>query len=150
MTNSCSGWQVIGILVWVASFNGLTFVDAFGEPNKVEYELQERCGKRAQEVWKRDFGDKDTKARHVVSVYENHYNPKLNKCFLAVNTMVTEDNKATKERKLYDVDENRTFARYSSEGPNLTCAIYVGKSKRECSSELEWLDLIQIYIPDYN
>jgi hypothetical protein len=150
MTSSYNGWQRIGIVVWVVGFIVVTAVDAFGEPNKVEYELRERCGKRAQEVWKRDFGDQDTKTRHVVSVYENHYNSKLNKCFLAVNTSVTEDNKVTQERKLYDVDENKTYARYSSDGPFLTCTIYIGNAKRQCGSELQWLDLIQIYIPDYN
>jgi hypothetical protein len=50
------------------------------EPNKVLYELQERCGKRAAEVFEKDFPD--TKTTGVIADYENHYSPRLNKCFI--------------------------------------------------------------------
>jgi hypothetical protein len=52
---------------------------AFAQPNKEQYELQERCGKRAAEVFAKEWGTGFTAAAHAN--YENHYSSRLNKCF---------------------------------------------------------------------
>jgi hypothetical protein len=74
---------------------------ASAEPNKEQYELQERCGKRAEQFFKQhDYSN----AR-----YENHYNPDLNGCFLLVNTILRQPGKGVTwiEWELWDVNENR-------------------------------------------
>jgi len=50
----------------------------YAQPTKEQYELQERCGKRAAEVFKREYrpGLKGEQLN-----YENHYSARLNKCF---------------------------------------------------------------------
>ena len=56
---------------------------SFAQPNKEQYELQERCGKRAAEVFKREYSPpvSDTKDGQMRLNYENHYSARLNKCF---------------------------------------------------------------------
>ena len=63
-------------LVWFS-----TYVSA--QPNKELYELQERCGKRAEEFFRREYGTVP-KTEYGITMwfnYENHYSARLNKCF---------------------------------------------------------------------
>jgi hypothetical protein len=50
-----------------------TYVSA--QPNKQLYELQERCGKRAAEVFAREYNPAVAKTEHgqMMFNYENHY-----------------------------------------------------------------------------
>jgi hypothetical protein len=53
------------------------------------YELQERCGRRAEEVFRRGWGDGvnvKVNGMTMMASYENHYNIKMNKC-LACTTV---------------------------------------------------------------
>jgi hypothetical protein len=51
------------------------------EPNKDQYELQERCGKRAEEVFNRDHATKNNLTADSAYSYQSHYSATLNKCF---------------------------------------------------------------------
>jgi hypothetical protein len=55
---------------------------SFAQPNKEQYELQERCGKQTAEVFVKRWGSgvKNSVAGQSVANYENHYNSRLNKC----------------------------------------------------------------------
>jgi hypothetical protein len=79
----------------------LTIPTASAEPNKEQYELRERCGRRAAEFFKY-LGYRDAS-------FENHYNPDLNGCFLLVTITRSETGKAVTwvEWQLWDVNENR-------------------------------------------
>jgi hypothetical protein len=58
---------------------------ASAEPHKAQYALQERCGKRAAEVFKSDYGSggiTNTQDGQQNTTYENHYSVTINKCFL--------------------------------------------------------------------
>jgi hypothetical protein len=70
-------------------------------PDKIVYEIQERCAKRATEFFNRlGYGD---------ASFENHYNPDLNGCFLLVTITKRETGKVVTwaEWQLWDVNENR-------------------------------------------
>jgi hypothetical protein len=74
---------------------------ASAQPNKEQYELWERCGKRAAEFFKYlSYRD---------ASFENHYNPDLNGCFLLVTITKQETNKPVTwvECQLWYVNENR-------------------------------------------
>jgi len=59
-----------------------TLVSAYAEPNTVQYELQERCGKQAAEVFKTEYtAVQNTNDGQMLSNYRNHYSATLNKCF---------------------------------------------------------------------
>ena len=60
---------------------------AFAEPNKEQYELQERCGIRAEEAFKSDYaggGVTNTDEGQNMTSYQNHYSTRLNKCFILI------------------------------------------------------------------
>src|SRR5258707_8978941 len=52
------------------------------QPNKEQYELQERCGKRAAEFFAKAWASEvsNTASGQTRANYENHYNSRLNKC----------------------------------------------------------------------
>src|SRR5262249_3248389 len=70
-------------------------------PDKVIYELQERCAARS-EVFFKHLGYNDAS-------FENHYNPNLNGCYVLVT--IEQFKKGTGltwiQREIWDVNENR-------------------------------------------
>src|SRR4030088_1881288 len=87
---------------------------ANSQSRKEVYELQERCGKSASEMFDKDFPKEDRKG---LESFENHYNVRLNKCFLLEeNTMISRDQGKTYNTKLLtliDVHGNKVSASFS-------------------------------------
>jgi hypothetical protein len=143
----------IGIVAAVLS--GGMISHCFSEPNKVESELRERCGKRTEEIWKEKFGMDDisnTKEGQVISKYENHYNPTLDKCFYLTRSNIVGKKKVTKVERLFDVDENKEYGRFTGGNGDTfhICVMFVGKGTHKCSSEDEWRGFIKQYMEDAN
>jgi hypothetical protein len=87
-----------------------TYVSA--QPNKDLYELQERCGKRAAEVFEREYSPpvSDYKDGQTLFNYENHYSARLKKCFfleIAMSYEREEGKPASKIMRLFDINENK-------------------------------------------
>src|ERR1035437_5771027 len=81
----------------------LTSVCAYGQSRKENYDLQERCGRSAAEMFDKDFPKDDRKG---LEVFENNYNVRLNKCFmLEENTLITRDQNKTYTSKLLTLIE---------------------------------------------
>ncbi len=103
------------------------------QPNKQLYELQERCGRQAAEVFKRKYSPPVAKIEHgqMMFHYENHYSARLNKCFFLeiTNTYERIEGKPTisKMMRLFDLDENKEYGTFVS-GPTepLACAVRGG------------------------
>jgi hypothetical protein len=110
-----------------------------------EYELQERCGKRAAELYNKKFGSNgviNTKTGQSTVDYTNHYNKKLKKCFV----LQTYRNIPYRDRsqqnsityRLYDINENRTYGDYfKSDGMSIPTTCKLG-DEAVCHSEEEW------------
>lgn len=94
---------------------------------KEEYELQEKCNKSCQEYIKEA-------SRYVYVNYTNHYNNKLNKCFLF---SITYDPYI---KMVIDVHENKTYGLYS----NNFCYML----DKKCKSEKEWNELVKPYMEE--
>jgi hypothetical protein len=61
-------------------------VSGYAEPNKVQYELQERCAERASEFFQKEYGngvEDNGGGGQNYTYFVNHYNATLNKCFIA-------------------------------------------------------------------
>ena len=67
---------IIGILCFIPN---LSFAGDKTLDRKQIYELQERCGKRAAELFKQEYGNGLESNRYAL--YTDHYNGKLNKFF---------------------------------------------------------------------
>jgi hypothetical protein len=116
---------------------------AYAQPNKVQYELQERCGKRATELFEKDFPPE--KVTTVVATFENHYNPRMNKCFMVEeSTSYFRDDKnkpmSIKILILIDVNDNKVVGNFDP----LQCTV----QEKVCRSEQEWRSLIKPFMQD--
>jgi len=122
------------------------------QPNKELYELQERCGKRAAEVFRREYGTVP-KTEYGITMwfnYENHYSARLNKCFFLEIAVSREKGKldSTKSMRLFDLNENKELANYDDGicdgcGP-ISCKV----QDKVCRSESEWRQLLKPFMED--
>jgi len=64
---------------------------------KVDYQLQKQCKKDSEKFFKKDNNDLSIRS------YKNHYNKKLNKCFILI------DDENVNTKFLYDVKENKRY-----------------------------------------
>lgn len=128
---------------------------SYAGPNKEEYELQEHCGKRAQEIFKQENGNgiTNTKDGQALTGYTNHYNKKLNKCFvLQTTTDLSYKNKQEKKSSstlitLYDVNENKDYGSFfmrDDDAQPFVCSVL----EQACHSKAEWDALIKPYMED--
>ena len=115
---------------------------------KEDYELQDKCGKRCEEIFKEKFGngiinDKD-QIGHIS--YQNHYSKKLNKCFLLLNqtTRTKSDDKIFINKSLWDVNENKKYGTFVEIGENKFCEVL----NERCKSEGEWNKLVKPYMEE--
>jgi hypothetical protein len=149
---------------------------ASAEPSKVQYDLQERCGIRAEEVFKSHYGGggvSNTETGQRITSYQNHYSAKLNKCFfleitIFLNTKETDKGIST-TMTLFDLNDHKeygTFYMYQerdfSEGygtftgtifsPPFPCSVksqlHDLKNKGECHSESEWREWLKPYMEE--
>jgi hypothetical protein len=112
---------------------------ASAQTTKVIYELQERCGRRAAEVFAKDF-PQDPGNNQVLAKYENHYNAQLNKClmFESSTTFFRDTQGKTQTLNmltLVDVNENKVLANLDQ----FQCNV----QEKTCKSEGEWRALIK-------
>ncbi len=83
---------------------------------KEEYELQEKCGKRAEEVFKSENNDTNNIISSIEVHYENHYNKKSNASYYLYIQLFNkrEDlpsrSSSTLIKTLYDINEHKECA----------------------------------------
>jgi hypothetical protein len=122
---------------------------AHAQPNKEQYELQERCGKRAAEVFAKDWPNavSNTASGQTIGNYENHYNSRLNKCiYLEIGNTYERGKSPSRVMRLFDINENREIATYSkSEGDAFVICVVQGNG---CRTEAEWRALIKPFMED--
>lgn len=128
-------------LVWAMALLLASSGLAHSQSKKEIYELQERCGRSATQMFDRDFPKEERKG---VETFENNYSVRLNKCFLLEdNTMTSHDQGKTHHFKLLtliDVNGNKIYGSFSP----LHCEV----QDRKCSSEQEFRGLIRAYMEE--
>ncbi len=120
---------------------------------KMYYELQEKCGKQSREMFREEFGNGIVykNEQKITSDYTNHYNKKLNKCFLLVNLInhiKNRENKIEKNRlkMLFDLHERKEYGAVLifDNGELDSCSIL----DQICKSEQEWDLLVKHYMEE--
>jgi hypothetical protein len=136
---------VIGLLVLGSSSQ------AFAQSAKELYELQERCGRRAEETFKKEWGANIVNSRDIqmVANYENHYSTRLNKCFyLEISTSHDQaKHTSVKSLRLFDLNDNKEYATFIEGLPGLVLLMCDVRGK-QCQSETEWRELIKPLMED--
>jgi hypothetical protein len=119
--------------------------------DKVQYELQERCGNLAARTFQKEWGSNsvNTKDGHMTADYENHYSARLNKCFyLEISTSYVERKEGIttiKSLLLYDLNENKRYGEFRELGDLLRLCEVRGT---RCNSEAEWRRLARRYLEE--
>ncbi|MBN1471309.1 MAG: hypothetical protein JW925_05985 [Syntrophaceae bacterium] len=104
--------------------------------------LKEKCEKQSKKIFSKQYNDgtiENSKGTFLYK-YKNHYNKKLNKCFM----VITEDGVLERYKKLLDVDENNSYGsvRINNEQENLGCYLL----EKKCKSEEEWDLIVKPYM----
>jgi len=130
---------VLGIL---SLANNLSFAAEQNLDLKQTYELRKQCGESAVAFARR------WKLCEGTATYENHYNRRLNICFILIKASCKSDNDRTfRGETLIDVDENKEYANYIGDGKlfdDKPAMCYVGNNS--CKSYVEFLELIKPYM----
>lgn len=112
---------------------------------KAVYQLQERCGKTAEQ-WAK--ADKD------VLDYRTHYNARLNKCFiLATLSPIVSEGFSTSYDVLYDVNENKKYGQhmvrfYRSKAPGRNQSIIQDKGYEGDQGKEKWNAFVKEMMED--
>jgi len=118
----------------------------------VPLEYQEKCAEQAR----RAFHDLGYKSQGPAG-YENHYNAKLNKCFVLVeNTDSTYAPTIWTHKSLFDAYEGKAYGEYSWhtvkdkkywEVPPFMCKVTLPDGGDQfCKSDGEYAELIKVYL----
>lgn len=141
------------------SFPSICFSqNTYSSSIKEVYELQEKCGKLSGEMFRKEYGNGiiNTDDGQMISNYQNHYNKKLNKCFIIIFTEHYPKNKNTKETKetgvllmkrLYDINEHKEYG-FFSKFRNITHPSECYLLNKSCSSGREWSFLVKPYMEE--
>ena len=129
-------------------------------PDKLAYELQERCGIRASVEFKREFGTAGTPVTKLGATsfhnFQNHYNSRMNACiylirssgFTAVRINKPGDGtKGHEMQALFNLNENKelgSYFKFTDSVSPMQCQ--VGSSV--CRSKEEWEVLIRPYLEE--
>lgn len=116
------------------------------------FDLQERCAEQSRKT----FNDLGFKAKDLAS-YENHYNEKLNKCFIEIrNSTPSSDGRMVVSRNVSDALEGKVFGEYIWQSDKvkkywevapLMCKVTLpSREDRLCKSEDEFKELLKPYL----
>jgi hypothetical protein len=119
-----------------------------------EYNLQERCGNTCKEYFDKEYLilPRVTDKYLRVLTYENHYNMKLNKCFIKIDDIYV-DNKTGKPQfanfRLRSIHENKNVGSISVSWRNPEVSFSNCKvMDTKCNSYEEWEILIKPYMEE--
>jgi hypothetical protein len=139
---------LLGFAVLVTSSNG------YAATAKDEYELEERCGKNAREFVKYEYGYIHAEIVGQPSVtFVNHYNKKLNKCFVmtTIARMVYKNNQpeavASLLYELKEVNEHKSYGSFhydNAQNKLISCNVVA----TICYDVLQWQSLVKAYMEE--
>ena len=117
---------------------------------KAEYDLQERCGKRAEETYSKDWGEEgiiNHKDYQELRSFTNHYNKKLNKCFILISSQQFWTNHVKESYELWDINDRKLYGSYYGGYP-LGASIQCNLLDTLCNSYKAWESLTKPFMND--
>ena len=116
---------------------------------KVDYQLQESCGKSCRELFMERYGNGllQIDNQNIIVSYKNHYNKKLNKCFILLKSETVVKREIIQTLiNLGDLNENKEYGRFqfTKENQLVVCVLL----EKECKTEREWDLLVKPYMEE--
>ncbi len=102
-----------------------------------DFDLQSKCSQQAKVFL--DYFEGGKSAENIS--YENHFNQKLNKCFVLISQF--QNTAPNKIEFLFDAAEKKEYAESDSSG---YCSLLIGGAK--CNSEAEFNGFVSSYMSD--
>ncbi len=123
-------------------------LNCYAASDKEVYELQERCGKRAHERFTYRNGIIETNNGLMMINYTYHYNKKMNKCFVLLDTTNYANNEVISNiKELWDINENEkygNFFKYVKDEKPFACKV----ANQRCQSGYAWDSLVRPYMEE--
>jgi hypothetical protein len=124
------------------------------EPSSLS-ELQEQCVKRSKEYFKKEYGNgiiNGGVGERLISNYTNHYNKKLNKCYILITSTEFIKNKENKienirVKTLFELNENKEYGsliKFENNNELINCRIL----EKYCNLEREWDLVVKPYMEE--
>jgi hypothetical protein len=144
-------WFKIAIIIILVSFGVYHFItssqkrETTGNLNN-DIALQAKCADQASVFYKQ--GKYDDSSKEFSSFYTNHWNKKMGKCFIQINTTSLKDDYASID--IYDAFEGKQYALYI--GHNICDVAFTNNPKKcQLDSGKIWFDGNDIRNPaDYH
>jgi hypothetical protein len=119
------------------------------QTNAADFDLQAKCAKQALDVWKAGGWDKKK-----LATYSNHYNEKLQKCFMRIDTSTEEAGADVTFETVMDAFESKGYAEFiwkvdhkSGDTGSMRCsAILPSGEAIKCTSPEEFDALVKQYM----
>ena len=121
----------------------------------VNLELQEKCSSKAKEVF-RFMGYNETNQNGDMAGYQSHFNTKLGKCFMTIESLTVTKGNFVNNSLLFDAYEQREYAEYAWmprnnkkywEVPPLICKLIPSSTSEQfCKSEDEYKAFVAKYM----
>jgi hypothetical protein len=133
---------------------GVSSNSANAVPDKVQYELQERCAKRAEQIFAKDWphGSPDNSVGYTQRAsYISHYNASLNKCFILETTEAYDPKGPGIIKILLDVNSNKEYGMFSGHLPGSTASRFpptCNFGDNICRTEAEWDAMANVYMEE--
>jgi hypothetical protein len=132
------------------SADGVAARATVAQAQTAKYDLQERCGKFAAEVFAKEWGTGFSKSDNgqTITDYRNHYNFRLNKCFYLELSRIeprSKDERPFSSSRLFDLYARTEIATYQQLGDEVVSCDVQGK---ECQTVLEYQALIKPFMED--
>ena len=120
--------------------------DKASEDTGSDYRLQERCDRKCEEYFRKEYGSGKLNGGKRIVTYQKHYNRKLKKCMIVLNTdyFSKNINMGYKEKFLLDVNYLRGYGFFHNSGKITFCDV----ERNTCRSEEEWVSLVKPYMED--
>ena len=117
--------------------------------------LQEQCVNRSKEYFKKEYGNgmiNGVNGERLISQYTNHYNRKLNKCYILITSTEFIRNKENKIeniglKTLFELNDNKEYGsliKFENDNKLINCRIL----EKYCNLEREWDLVVKPYMED--
>ncbi len=117
--------------------------------NAAKWEREQQCSTRAKHF----FDESSWSEKNSGASYENHFNNRLNRCFILVKSSTSQGNSRFLYRVLMDVNDGKEIAQYHKQVP-YGQAEYAGKPfvcailEKFCQTDEEFDAFVKSYMED--
>jgi hypothetical protein len=110
------------------------------------FQKEVMCAAQAERVYKKDQANFAPSADINITGYEDHYNQKMDRCFMLEHTIITGSGSAEVVTTLIDAFAGRVLARYSSDNGVEDCELTPDYVTTRCKSGPEFDAFVEQYI----